>query len=219
MEEEKQKPKEKRNISKIIKWLSIIVFILTIIVLIVIKIYYPSFQIKWIVIILIIVGILSILMFFSFQIPKLFNKNVKEDNFKNPKPITLQQAQLLATKIIGNNLCDYLCNIEDEGIEEHGRLVKQKIYFLLGTGLYSKQKYFIAINMHFPETNYRYCINPESPAKISYIKKRLATDPEESPNKEVIERENPLLGTKEKITKSIHKDEKKETEAKKEELS
>ena len=130
------------------------------------------------------------------------------------KTITVAQAFEIAEHALkSKKYADYIAEVIDEGVEEHGLgLNKSKIYFLYCVGKYTRNKYFVTINMHYPEENRRIMINPTQYA-IHKAKQMLATTPEEEPDTEVVERRNPLLGTEEKITRTTKTKKQKEEES------
>lgn len=217
-EKKEEVPERKKPLRNMVKWLSVILFIGVVIILILIKVSKPDFPLGGIFAVGIIGLIIFSITFFAFEIPRWirgFTGFNKEKTDKLPPAITLGQAQdeaerLLKSPRYGNKMKFLL----DEGVEEHGKLLKQAIYFLYCEGKYTKDgrpvKYFIGINMHFPKTHKRVIIDPNQ-NQMSTAKQKLATDPEDSPDTEVIEEKNPMLGTERKIVKtSRKKDETKE---------
>lgn len=219
MAEEEYKGPSK-PLSKMYKWLAGIVLITGIIILIIIKIAYPEFAIGWVILIGFILFVVAGALYVGFEIPK-FLKGVKEDKSgdkKIPKPITIKEAKELVDKIMESKT--YMNEVYypiEEGVEEHGKGGNQKIYSIHFKAKHKnngqRPDYFVGINLHFPDTNVKIIENP-SVNKMTMAKRKLAIDPEDSPDTRVTEEESPLTGVKRKITETTRK--KKEEPKKKE---
>ena len=220
--EKKETPKEKKPKQRLVKLLSIAGFIIIVIVMILISIY-SEISTGWIFGIIIFAAILFGIIFFAFEIPKLFNK-VKKKGFlddKLPPQITISEAQKISRRILlGRDYGDKILTVIDEGTEEHGKNLKQNIYFMHCEGKFYnngiKTKYFIGINMHYPTTNKRVIINPTI-QQMSKAKKLLTTSPEDDPDEETIEEKDPW-GTERIIKKIKRRERYKRDKEKKEDL-
>jgi len=199
MPEEKVKEETKVNrsnvVQKLVKIFSVIIFLIIIVILIIIANASETFTIGP----AIVIGIVSFIFFgiiaFSFEIKGIILRIWKPQEKEGlPNPVTEQQAfELIGKKFKSKYLADYIDEIISGGAEIRGKApLTQWIYFLHFKTLYSRQKYFCGLNMHYPD-KVQIIKNPK-PNAILTAKKRLATEPEEAPDIEEISTFNPSLG-------------------------
>ena len=215
MEHDKISKEPKSNTLRI---LSGIILLISLITLVSIKISNPEFKVWKLILYGMLILIICFSLFFYCQIIKML-KNRNEINIKQnilPAPITLEQARELAENSILNKT--YVDHIEciGEKVEVVGQKLKSSIYTYHGTGILSKQEYFIIINMHYPDTYKSILIDPRSDYEVNKAKQSLAIDPEPEPSFKETVLESPLTGVK-STTKEFIK-EKEEEKKEKEEM-
>jgi len=217
-----QQLEEKRSNTKLV-WIFVgIAFAIYLVILILVKMQIPSFSIGkvliWIFVGLIICSWVGI----GFQ---YFGKKKEVEELKEkeeiPKACTKSEAFALAKKILESQpYADYLDEntIERDSVEELGQSPKTSVYTLIGKGVYKPRcTYAVLLNMHVPLARNTVLINANS-YEIGKYKQLLTFSPEMEPEKEIILRENAILGTKESIEKITPVKEKKEEDKKKEDL-
>lgn len=189
------KTEKPKSFQKFVKIISIILFIATIVVLIIIANVSESFSLKP----ALIIGGISLVffgvIFFSFELRRLFKNKATEqkESLELPSAITENQAyEIVESKFKTKNYADYIEEIYSGGAEIRGKNPGQWIFSLYFKTLYSEQKYFVGLNMHYPD-KLQIILNPTATQRLT-AKKRLATDPEEAPDIEEVTTYNPSLG-------------------------
>jgi len=212
---DEQKMKKSEIFVRIIAGIFAFLFIIGIFVL---KSFFPTFSVLKMVF-----SILGIIIFFgSFVIIwHLINvnrnlKDVKEEKIKKqPEAITIELARELALNAVQNTTyADYIVSVLWDGSEELGKGTKSNVYTLCGLGYYVKEKYYIILNMHFPEKKRCILIDPTD-SQLRRAQQLCATYPEAEPNYREITNENQLLGTRQTIREKLPDEDKKEEENKK----
>lgn len=219
--------KKKVNLVKLIPP---IFFGISILILIIIWITFPTFAKIWIFVIGGVIGLVCLTIFITPNIIEYWKNKGKEETENNtPKPITYGEADLESERIMSNKkYATYIGNVFDEGVEEHGENIKQKIFCKTFKGYNNNMLYFFGINMHYWETNKRVVSLGEYSGEKSYdeiykkhklvidqCKKRLASDTEKPMNTKTTRRSNQSLGYEEEViekTKPESKENKKQQE-------
>lgn len=207
-EQEEVKSIKSSSAQKFVRIISVVVFLAIITTLIIIANLSESFSLAPAIWIGLGFFVLFALVFFSFNIKHLIQRfKEKEKETKLPKAITEQQAfELIENKFKTKHYADYIDGPPMEGgAEIRGKApLTQWIYTLYFKTLYSQQKYFCGLNMHYPELGIKILLNPK-PNQMLTAKKRLATEPEEAPDIEEISTFSPSLGLSTIQKKFTHK--------------
>lgn len=205
-------PEKKPKKEIALRVISIILGIFFVVGLIIIKINVEEFPLGWTIFGVALSVVFFTILFFIFEISNKI-KNLKKSadgDEKLPAPITPLQAYEIVEDILKSpRYADYIDEVIDEGTEELGETIRSQVYSIYFTGKYTKQKYIVALNCHFPSQKRRIKINP-TPTQIAQIKQLVAKYPEKAPNIKITEEENPLIGTKRKITEKTKPKEDKE---------
>jgi len=208
-QEEIQNEIKQKPMQTLLKIMSIIGFFILIIVLIIVKVSIPTFPIGWIIVIGIFGFIVVIIIYNAFKIPKLFKRVLEGKTIELPLPTAITQQQIddrVYEIITSPKYANYVGVIKNEKVEEHGKGKLQKIYSLYFEGVYNNRKgekiaYLIAINLHYPTTNFTVLKNP-TVSEMIHARKTLPTHPEDQPDTEITETENPMLGTKQIVKRT-----------------
>lgn len=209
---------------RFIKILTVIIAIFLIIVLFVIKFSFPAFPLVWAFIIggILIVAAVAVFIFSSYFRKKKFGLEAVKNVFeKLPNPITSGELQEIAQGMLTNkHYANHLRGCLGERWHTVGKNVKNSVYEYRSKTLYGNQDVVVLINAHYPLDRRSILLPPQSQNEGEIMKaiRALGTDPESDPSQEIIERENPLLGTSEKITRITNKEEEKEKTKKQEDL-
>lgn len=200
----------KNNGEKLVRIISIIGGIISLIILIIIKVNVVGFKLGYFIFSMLFVVILCIVAIVTFHFMQK-RKNVKEETEENlkklPPAITLEQAREIAVKATQNpTYADYIPNCIGEGVQQLGKGVKSNVYMYKAKGLYQKDTYVVLINMHYPNQMRSIQINP-SEEQIQKSMMLLANFPEDEPSMRKITIENPLLGTRQ-TTEEVLRDKK-----------
>lgn len=136
---------------------------------------------------------------------KKFDK--KEDISKHieqlPSPISTHVAEQHAREYLKELHYDYIDDPKINGSGQFGISKTSSIFTLAGRGYYENVFYLILINQNFPEKRFIAIVNNERDSKITKYQNLLAFDPESEPDIEELVRDNPLLGTQERIRRLI----------------
>lgn len=228
MEQQKQQTQitPKRSYIKLVIGICVTCFIFAVIILFAYKKYNPDTSLTtlwyWMLGFLIIFGgIIGVYYYFETRktnIKKDIEKSLKEQ----PAPITFGECEELVNKIFMHpTRAQYLTTPEIQGVREVGKGIKSSIYTHLAKGKFKENgtfhKYCVIINMHYPEIKRKILTDP-TPTQITKAENDLATYPSEEPGERIIEEENPLLGTRRKMTERLPQKEEDKKEPKKEEL-
>lgn len=173
--------------------------------------------------ILVLGGIPTIFWYLNNRDSKLRDKLRKE--FKSlPEPVSVEECRIIRDKEILEHYENYLDVPEFEDTPSVGIGIKSSIYMCLATGKYDDPyasenypKFFIAINMHFPDKK-KAIIKDPTPTQMEKVLARIASFPEGDPDiREIIER-NPLLGTERVTKETVHKKDEGKEKPEKEDL-
>ena len=179
----------------------------------------PDFPLLAIVLISLGIFCLFLVFFFWSYLFSIFSNEKKKSTVDGlPEPITIEQANEIIEKIfLSPTYADHVNGWKYHKIYTVGKIKKCKILLvrLEKTTYCTTDNLYVIINMHYPGW-YTILSNPNIP-EIHRCINSLAVDPDDEPNKEIIEEENPLLGTKRVITRT-NKPEQKKDDEKKEEL-
>ena len=205
---------------KLIRIFSILIGIVFIIVLILIKIYNPTFKFGYLIL-----GILGIILFFTIIIVGYHllskNKNVVPEggvSDKLPPPATMEQCRDLAKMQLKNPLyADYPDGSGKETNELLGKTIKSYVYTFTTICVYSKQKHVVIMNRHFPNETLNVLIDPTD-YEINKIKNNVAFTPMEEPNVKEVTISDPLSGRSITTKEEIHSTEKEDKDKKKEDI-
>lgn len=205
---------------KFVTYLSIAFAILFIGGVIIVKSTVPSFSVtKMLVSIGFIVIFFGSVIFIWHLIEK--NKELKkekdEEKKKQPEAITIDQARDIALNAVTNvHYADYIDKILWDASEELGKGTKSNVYTLCGVGYFVKEKYYVIINMHFPEKKRAILIDPTD-HQLRRAQQLCATYPEAEPNFREITTENVLTGNRQTIKEKVEEDKEVKKESKEEE--
>jgi len=201
------------TIQKIIKILSIGLGIIAIIILIILrsKKLVSNWVFLWMFLVALIVCAIFAFFYFKDVISKKFKEANEED--KTPKAITLEQARELAKNATKTpDFADYTDSGEGETIFKCGdNNDKNWIYCRRSIGEYTKDYYFVLINMHFPDKKDililedglgdKWWANVQLKEKANL----LSTVPMPPPSTRETSRENILTGVREDIKEIMQK--------------
>jgi hypothetical protein len=205
---------------KLIRIFSIIIAIVFIIVLILIKVYNPKFPFGYFIL-----GICGVVVFFVIIIVG-YHFLTKDKNTvipgtvsdKLPPPATVEQCRELAKAQMKNPVyADYPDGVNKETNELLGKTVKSYVYSFTTVSVYSKQKFVIIMNRHFPNETLNVLIDPTD-YEISKIKNNVAFTPMEEPNVKEVTISDPLTGREMKTREEIHSQDKEDDKSKKEDI-
>jgi hypothetical protein len=195
--------KKSRFAEKFVQWLAGIAGVIIIIGLIMYKLNNPEFKLSYFIYFIIITALIfTAIILASYYYSKknklgLFDK--KEEYEKLPKPVTMEQCREIVKNMMKNpDYADYLDFIHD-GVESYGKGQKSLIYTAEVKSYYGDDKFFIILNMHYPNERRSILNGNINPNELEIAKMRLGTTLEPTPDIREIKTSNPLLGTEQTI--------------------
>lgn len=207
---DKAEKEEKKGKGSALKVIGVLLLIVIIGILVFIKFSNPNFAIGTLIIWGIVGAVVSLAIVFSFEIYTFFKQRGKlDESGKLPKPITPEEAYIIVEKMAMNpKYGTYIGEISYDGTEDHGQNQKQTIYCIDFKGWNDNIRYFGAVNLHYPIMKKKFIKDtkekPITDVTIAQIKKRLVSDPEESPDVIKSHIENPFTGVKQTMIRRIH---------------
>lgn len=214
---------QKSNNEHLVKWLVGIGFVISIIILIVIKSQNPEFPLKYIIIIFSFILVAAIILFFGFDIYRKYQQKITtvEKESKLPEVATEEQLKRRVESILSSdefqNHVKRFLNIKQQFIN------KNLVYDFEIKPLYNDKTnddiIHIIINAHYIERLPTILFNPSSGELYKSIN-AASTNPFQSADIEKTEIFNPLTNTVIKTAKKTHtKDNIKKNNITKEELA
>jgi len=221
--EEKHIEKEESKKEKMFRILGIIISLTLLIILIIIKLQKPEFKLFWFIGGIIVIILLFLFMFFGFSIYRKLQGIDEKDKLegKLPPAITLEQAsELIQQQLRHPRYADIVTGWVSHRVYNAGKDGKTSILAVELKTEYSQSPFqFFIMNLHDPRNKWTFITqNQLNQNDIRRAINDLAYAPFAEPDMRVVEEENPLLGTKRKITETIKKEEVKKPEEKKEGL-
>jgi len=209
---EEAKKEEKTKSEKLLRIFCIIIGVFSLIILGIVKYQVPEFKLIYVVLLGAVVAIICTAGFYSFELMYKLKelKEHKKEISKQPKPASLDELRRIAKSALTNeHYMNHLKGCIKEQFVHFGKAVKSRIYVYVAPALYNDEMkkgiVYILINTHYPNELRDVLIDP-SFSEVMNALKSLASDPEDEPDKEIIERNFPLLGSSEKITKTKKKE-------------
>jgi hypothetical protein len=195
----------KNRLKQIILW-SIVGFLLLSIILFTISSQNPDFPIKIIVIVLAVILILSGFTFGGFFLYKKFNVKTEVKDNKTGVPVASSQKEieLKLTEFIlsKRNHIKRIVDIIPFSIGKN-EIYAYNLDLLYEDGKNGKNVYVIINSNYINKTFSIVNADDITPSKLNRVANGMSMSPEVVDN-EVTEEENPMLGTKRRITKTIH---------------
>lgn len=202
-----------------LKYFSVALAILVIIILIIVKYNDPEFPSGVVFFVILVAVVFTIFVIWGSNIFALFkNKGNAQNGSTQPEPISDEACYEMVEEAMRHpRYADRIGSIHEDGSESVGDKIKSDVYTLYFTGTKKPIKqYAYIINKHFPDKKKKVLVNPSS-AYIRSTKNNLATSPAEPADVEETTIENPMTGNRMTTKKTSHKKNKDE-EKKAEEL-
>ena len=213
--------KEKNKTEQTLKIFAVVISIFLEIALFVIKINNPTFSTVWFVVLFIVIAVVGLLVYFSFNFFKKFNKEKEEKVVKGlPKPLSYATLLEICEHALTNR---HFANHTTGCIEHqyvHVGKKKERIFIYKTKALYSENMekgiIYILVNTHDVELK-TILIDP-SIQEIIRAAKSLASDPEDEPDVSESRIINPVTQTYVESREVKKHREEKAVEEKKEDL-
>lgn len=191
---------EKHNLKTVLKIFSVVAIVGMIATFIIIAIYNENFKFwKWALIIGLPFLLISIIIFFMFEISSWFKRDKLErtGTERIPPQRTLGWLYEESVRILRG--IDYMVKYPrpvSQGTEQHGKKRDQAIYHFICEDVVNGKKirYVVLINAHYPDLKKNLLVNPNN-YEITKAKQLLAVDSEESPDERKTISKNLLTGT------------------------
>lgn len=208
----------KKDNNKLIVILSGISLFIYLCVLVLIKIFVPTFKIVTFVIWagggVLFIGFFLLIFRYIYNRDKKLEDNILKQAIQLPKPITFAECERMIEKMFSSpnsSYATYLKKPTRQSVEsvEGSRGIVSQVYVHVAESIHLDEDgrrvtYGIIINMHEPDLKRTILKNPSKP-ELEMAINRSASYPAEAPDTEVTVRENPLLGTSEQTTRTIHR--------------
>lgn len=202
----------KSSLNRKVLYIILAALAFVIIILSVIKANYANFKTLPFIISIVLLIIISSIIYGIFWYLRIReetseSKLIKESKIL-PKPITRDECLKIINKIMFSpTYADYLSTPEIDGPRAVGKGIKSWIYEYVAEGKYKnkdgkRNKYYIFINMHYPEDKHIILVNPNT-YEVGKARNDIACFPSEELGERIVEEENMLTGNKRKVIEKI----------------